>query len=52
MAISKGVCRSIYGYVCAHDMYVFGRELGAERQVSPRNPTGAWSGCAQGNQVE
>jgi hypothetical protein len=30
MAISKGVYRLACGHVCAHEMDVFGRELGAE----------------------
>lgn len=51
-AISKGVYRSACRHVCAYGMDVFGRELGAEGQVSARNSPNTWSCCAQGGQIE
>ena len=51
-AISKGVYRPACRRVFAHDMDVFGRELGAEGQVSARNSPNTCSCCAQSDQIE
>lgn len=51
-AISKGVHRPACRHVFAYDMGVFGRELGAEGQVSAGNSPNTWSCCAQSGQIE
>lgn len=51
VAISKGVYRPACRHVFA-DMDVFGRKLGAEGQVSARNPSDTWSCRAQSDQTE
>ena len=52
VAIKKGVYRPACRRVFTHDMFVFGRELGAEGQVSARNPSNTWICCAQSDQIE
>ena len=52
VAISNGACPSSHPPALVYDMDVFGRELGAERQVSARNSSDTCRCCAQGDQIE